>query len=498
MKINNFFLGVLLCIIHLDAVAGNLYFNVTDYGAANDGKTISTLAIQKTIDACAAAGGGKVIFPAGKYLTGPLFLRNNIEVEIGSGAILLFDDNISQTPVIDGSWEGIERKVYASLFTGHNLENVSITGRGKLDGQGKAWWAAYLQTVKIREKSGIVEREPDNPEGCNLKYPRPGVINLYNCKNVFISGITIINSPAWTIHPVYCSNVIIKDISIIQPYDSPNTDGINPESSDNVRITGCFIDCGDDCITLKSGYNEHGREKGIPCENIVISDCTFSHGRSAIGIGSEMSGGVRNVTISNCVFQGTLRGLRLKTGRSRGGVVENIRASNIIMDNILEGISVDMYYESGSDKPLPVNEGTPFFRNIRFSSISGTNIKEAINISGLPESPVEELELSDIYFESEKGVICQFGHNITFRNVKVKIKGPGSVFNVRKSALVQFDNVIPYLSDEKYPAISLDSVSGAVLRNCSESENTDIYLKAVNSKDIILLNNVLGSARVIK
>jgi polygalacturonase len=443
VKINKIFFGILLCIIHLNATAGNLYFNVTDYGAANDGKTLSTLAIQKTIDACAAAGGGKVIFPAGKYLTGPLFLRNNIEVEIGSGATLLFDDNISQTPVIDGSWEGIERKVYASLFTGHNLENVSVTGRGKLDGQGKTWWAAYLQTVKVREKFGITDREPENPEGSDLKYPRPRVINLYNCKNVLISGITIINSPAWTIHPVYCSNVIIKDISIIQPYDSPNTDGINPESCNNVRITGCFIDCGDDCITLKSGYNEHGRKKGIPCENIVISGCTFSHGRSAIGIGSEMSGGVRNVTISNCVFQGTLRGLRLKTGRPRGGVVENIRASDIIMENIREGISIDMYYESGSDKPLPVTEETPHFRNIRFSNITGTNIKEAINISGLPEAPVQDLELYDIYFESEKGVKCQFANNLVFRNVTVKMKGPGPVFNIRKSSRVQFDNNVP-------------------------------------------------------
>jgi polygalacturonase len=352
--------------------------------------------------------------------------------------------------------------------------------------------------VKIREKAGIVEREPENPEGSFLKYPRPRVINLYNCKNVLISGITIINSPAWTIHPVYCSNVIIKDISIIQPYDSPNTDGINPESCNNVRITGCFIDCGDDCITLKSGYNEHGRQKGIPCENIVISDCTFSHGRSAIGIGSEMSGGIRNVTITNCVFQGTLRGLRLKTGRPRGGIVENIRATDIIMDNIREGISIDMYYESGSDNPLPVTEKTPFFRNIRFSNISGTNIKEAINISGLPEAPVDELELSDIYFESEKGVTCQFVKNMTFRNVKVKTKVPGSVFNIRKSSQVKFDNITPVLSDKKNPAISIDSVSGVVIQNCAPWGKNGIFLNADNSRDILFLNNAQEISRVGK
>jgi hypothetical protein len=178
--------------------------------------------------------------------------------------------------------------------------------------------------------------------------------------------------------------------------------------------------------------------------------------------------------------------------------VENIRASNIIMDNIREGISIDMYYESGTDKPLPVTEETPLFRNIRFSNITGTNIKEAINVSGLPEAPVQELELYDIFFESEKGVTCQFVHNLVFRNVTVKRKGSGPVFKIRKSSLVQFDNVTPGLSDEKNPAISLDSVYGVVIQNCVPWKNTDNFLETVDSKDIIILNNVPRNSRVIK
>ena len=221
------------------------------------------------------------------------------------------------------------------------MNNVSIIGRGKINGQGEKWWKAHEINKKLRREKYGKEREPENPEGSPLRVPRPRLVNLYNCINVLISELTFVDSPAWTIHPVYCENVSIEKISIIQPYDSPNTDGINPESCRNVRITGCFVDVGDDCITIKSGYNEDGRRVGIPCENIVISDCTFANGRSAIGIGSEMSGGIKNVTISNCVFNGTLRGLRIKSNRDRGGTVENYNASNVVMSNVETAISID-------------------------------------------------------------------------------------------------------------------------------------------------------------
>ena len=252
------------------------YFNVNDYGAIGN-HTLCTEAFQKAIDTASDRGGGKVIVPAGDYVSGPLFLRSNIEFEVCSGATIYFSNDIANTPIINGSWEGIERKVYASLFTGHDLKNVTITGRGRIDGQGKAWWDAFWETDKMRTAAGIREREPENPEGSPLKYPRPRMINLYRCENVKIADLTITNSPSWTVHPVYCRNVIIDGISIIQPYESPNTDGIDPDCCNGVRISNCYIDCGDDCITLKSGYNEHGRKKGIPCENIVISNCTFAH-----------------------------------------------------------------------------------------------------------------------------------------------------------------------------------------------------------------------------
>ena len=190
-------------VLHSIQLSAQPYFDVMKFGAVADGTTITTSAIQKTIDVCAKKGGGKIFFPPGRYLTGPLFLKSQITVEIGPGAVLLFNPSIANTPVVDGSWEGIDRKVYASLFTGFNLQNISIIGAGTLDGQGKVWWDAYRQTAALRTKMKILEREPENPPGSAIKYPRPRMINLYHCNQINITGITIINSPSWTIHPIY-------------------------------------------------------------------------------------------------------------------------------------------------------------------------------------------------------------------------------------------------------------------------------------------------------
>lgn len=473
----------------------NGQFTILDYGANPDGKTLNTEAIQQTIDECAKAGGGKVIIPAGKYLTRPIFLKSNIHVDILPGAIVMADTSISQYPSLFGKYEGLEKKVYASLFTGSNLENVSITGRGTLDGQGKVWWKAHEINKAMRKKAGILEREQPNPKGSPLKWSRPRVINLYNCKNVLLRDLTIIDSPSWTIHPVYCENVTIENISIIQPYESPNTDGINPESCNNVRIFNCFVDCGDDCITIKSGYNEDGRRVNIPCENIVISNCTFKHGRSAIGIGSETSGGVRNVAISNCVFKDTFRGLRIKTTRGRGNVVENIRASNIIMENVGTGISLDMFYKSGPETPLPVDEKTPYFKNIRYSHITGKNIKLAGEFIGLPEAPMQGVTLIDVNIEAETGIIVKFAQDIDFHDMQINVQ-KGTPLTFYKSRHIELDNVTTHKPVKDNPVIQFENVQDVVVRDCAASQSTGVFLKFVGkeNKDVTMLNNRLKKA----
>ena len=248
------------------------YYDVRTYGAIGNGATPATAAIQKAVDTCAANGGGKVVIPAGRYVSGPIFLKSRVEIELESGAVLLGSTNFADYPAIEGRWEGIERKVYASLFTGRGLEHVSITGRGVLEGQGHVWWAANRKTGELRKKLGLQGREPENPPDAPLRWPRPRMINLYNCTNVLIRDITVLNSPSWNVHPVYCENVTLDNVTITSPADSPNTDAVDPDSCRDVRISNCRFDVGDDCVVIKSGYNEDGRRVGIPCENILVNN----------------------------------------------------------------------------------------------------------------------------------------------------------------------------------------------------------------------------------
>src|SRR6516164_4642836 len=353
MKKNLFLALVLSAIPALHAAES--FYDVKNYGAVADGQTLTTEALQKAINACAAQGGGKIVIPAGRYLTGPLFLKSHIQVEIEAGAVLLGSTNFADYPTIDGRWEGIERKVYASLFTGKNLDHVSITGPGTIDGQGPVWWAAQRKTGEARRRAGLVGREPENPSDAPLRWPRPRMIYLQNCTNVLLRDLTILNSPSWNVHPVYCLHVTLDNLTIISPAISPNTDAVDPDSCRDVRISNSYFDVGDDDIVIKSGYNEDGRRVGIPCEDIEINNCTFAHGHGGVVIGSETSGSVRNVTVANCVFDGTLRGLRVKTALGRGGVIENFRASNLVMRNIVEtAFSITAAY----DGPAPKTNGS--------------------------------------------------------------------------------------------------------------------------------------------
>lgn len=486
------------CVCFVNSYSGfaQPVFTVNDYGAVGDGHTLCTRPIQKAVDACARAGGGKIVFRPGRYRTGPVFLKSNLHIEIGAGTVILFDSNFRQTPVVDGSWEGIDRKVYASLFYGQNLENITISGRGTIDGQGAPWWAAYRSTEELRKKMGINTREPENPEGSALPFPRPRVINLYHCRNVLIRDITILNSPSWTIHPLDCENVTIEQVTIRTPYGSPNTDGIDPESCRNVRILNCFIDCGDDCIAIKSGYNESGCKKVIPCEDVVIANCTFAHGRSAIGIGSEVFGGVRNVVVSNCIFNGTLRGIRIKTARGRGSVVENINVSGIVMDNISEGISLEMNYDGGPDTVQAVSLSTPVLRNIRLSNITGTHIRQAMNLSGLPESPLHDIHFDHVMLYAAEGVRCRFASRISFSDCMVNAE-KGSAFYISQSAGICFDNAGSILPQPVSPVISVSRSDGFIMRNCQAAKGTGILVKADRTKNVEYINNLPGKAEMI-
>jgi polygalacturonase len=360
-------------------------FNVRDCGATGDGATLDTRGIQSAIDAAARAGGGTVLVPAGKYVTGSIFLRDNITLFLDAGAILLGSENPADYPIQMARWEGVTRETHASLVAGKDLHQIALTGRGTIDGRGAIWWQ------KHRTKT--------------LDAPRPRLISFANSNNVLIEGVTLINSPAWTINPVHCENVTVDKVTIVNPPDSPNTDGINPDSCRNVHISNCHVDVGDDCVTIKSGVEAEKPELRAPCENITVTNCTMVHGHGGVVIGSEMSGDVRNVVISNCVFVGTDRGIRMKSRRGRGGLIEDVRVTNVVMHDVLCPFTMNLYYhinargdKTVSDKqPHPVGDGTPRIRHVHLSHVTARNAKIAAGfVYGLPEMPIEDLTLDDV------------------------------------------------------------------------------------------------------
>ncbi|MBY0147023.1 glycoside hydrolase family 28 protein [Neobacillus niacini] len=360
-------------------------YYITDFGALADG-SLCTQYIQKAIDEAYKNGGGQIVVPSGVFLSGALFLKDNIEFHLSAGATLKFSDEQEDYPVVVSRWEGVVREVYASCLYAEDAKNISITGFGTIDGNGEKWWHIFRN-----------ERE-------KLAYPRPKLISFDGCEHISIRDVSLINSPSWTVNPIRCNNVTIDNLTIINPSDSPNTDGIDPESCRNVRISNCHIDVGDDCIAIKAGTEDTADR--VSCENITITNCTMVHGHGAVVLGSEMSGDIRNVTISNCTFQDTDRGIRFKSRRGRGGVVEDIRIDNIVMDRVMCPFILNLYYfcgPKGKDKyvwdknPYPITKETPSFRRIHFSNISARNVHASAGfIYGLAEQYVSEITFNNI------------------------------------------------------------------------------------------------------
>jgi len=362
------------------------WLNVLSTGALVDGSAPSTASIQRAIDLCGGGGGGTVFIPAGKYIVGTLWMRSNVTLHLDSGATLLGDCDPGSYPIWKTQWEGPNsRPSHAPIIAGEGLTNIAVTGRGLIDGRGQNWWEAFNQGT--------------------LRNVRPHILRLVDCRDILIDGIHFANSPRWTLNPVACDNLTITKVTIRNPPDSPNTDGIDPDSCSNVHIADCHIDVGDDCIAIKSGCEEDGRRLLRPCQNVTISNCTMLHGHGGVVIGSEMSGGVRNVAITNCVFCGTDRGIRLKSRRGRGNAVEDLRVDNIVMDEVLCPIVLNLFYVCGAAKnsqlldpaPQPVTPGTPQFRRLRFSNIIARKVKYAAAFMlGLPEMFVDDVVLDGI------------------------------------------------------------------------------------------------------
>jgi polygalacturonase len=364
-------------------------FKLTDFGAVGDGMTLNTNAFQKAITACSDAGGGTLEVPAGRFLVGPFSLASNLNLHLDAGAtILISDDRSDFKPTEDG---------YENCITAEDCHDLEVTGSGTIDGQGKSWWDEFL-SYKHDKSKGVAPH-------------RPWLIMLTNCTRVRFHGVTLANSPMLTFVPRLCRDVTIDSITIKSPPDSPNTDGIDP-SGFNYLITHTTIDTGDDNIALKP--RPIPDPDHLSCENLLIEHCTFLHGHG-MSIGGGSNGGVRNMTVRDCWFEGTDSGIRLKSDRDRGGLVENLTYENLMMKRVKTSVMIVSYYPEIPKKPeqdpaQPIAPKTPIWRHIRISNLQSHESGTAVRIIGLAEMPVEDL---------------------TFTNVRITANKPGQIIHAK-------------------------------------------------------------------
>ena len=406
-------------------------FDIRDFGATPGGSVKNTAAIRKAIETAATAGGGRVIIPAGKWLTGPIHLENNINLVVSAGAEVLFSQDVKDyLPVVFSRHEDTECYKYSAFIYANGKKNIAVTGGGILNGQGRPWWS-FKEERKAAE-ARVIEMGNDNIpveqrifDGTGGNELRPAFFQPMNCTNVLVEGVTFRYGAFWTITPTYCENVIVRRVTIVTlgaEGHTPNGDGVDPSSCTNVLIEYCSFDTGDDCIAIKSGRDRDGLRVARPTENVVVRHCIGLSGHGGIVIGSETSGGVRNVYASDCTFHGTDRIVRIKTARGRGGVIENMWFERLSADTIQrEAIRLNMLYTGTRFPEQPVTRVTPSIRNIYFSNISCDYAKAfAVQILGLPEMNVEQVEFSGLRISSAKGICIVDARSIRLTNADVR------------------------------------------------------------------------------
>jgi hypothetical protein len=465
------------------------FFNVISFGAVPDGQTKCTEPIRKAIDMAASGGGGTVYFPSGTYLTGPVRLQSHITLFLDAGATLKFSTDFDDyLPMVPSRWEGITVTNFSPLIYAYQAEDIAIVGRGTLDGQGQAWWD-FLHKLrgnkneprsKWQDEFGRLNREriAEMDYGpLTIGFLRPPFFQPYECTNVLVDGVTIRDAPFWNVTPVFCEDVNVHGVTIISPPTSPNTDGINPDSCRNVHISDCLISVGDDCITIKSGRDADGRGIGKPAENYTIVNCTLLRGHG-LSIGSEMSGGVKNIAIANCVFDGTDRGIRIKSTRGRGGVIEDVRISNLVMRHIRdEAVVLTTSYTK--TQPEPVSERTPTFRNIHFDGITG-DARVACELTGLGEMPIEGITFHDIQLDTRTGFALKDAKGIELHHVTVNTETGPSVIATTTDGL-EIDGVSTTKPHAGTPVVQLDQVKSVFVHGCVAAPGTETFLRVTEN-----------------
>lgn len=476
-----FFAALMLVVLQVDAQKKNFSFSnlpqvkstrfkkdtvsILKFGAKNDGITLNTRSINDAITACNKSGGGVVVIPAGFWLTGPIVLKSNVNLHLKKNALLQFTKDFNQYKLVEGDWEGIPQMRNQSPISAIGAVNIAITGFGIIDGNGDAWrmvkrdkltesqwnrlvasggsvdgsakmWYPSQKTVKgagLKNPGAIAPDKTAEFYDSIKDFLRPNLVVLTRCKQVLLEGVTFQNSPAWNLHPLMCEDLVLRNVQVKNPWYAQNGDGIDLESCKNVLIEGSIFDVGDDGICIKSGRDAEGRKRGMPTENVVIRNSTVYHAHGGFVIGSEMSGGANNIFVYDCSFIGTDIGLRFKTTRGRGGLVEKIYAKNIVMKDIVgEAILFDMYYaaqdpialkgeqrDAPKVKLLPVTAETPVFRDFYLSNIVCDGAEKAVFIRGLPEMNISGIYFDQMTIQARQGIDIQEAKNVQFTNVKV-------------------------------------------------------------------------------
>ncbi len=513
-----------------EPVIPKLEENITIYGGIGDGLVLNTDAFAKAMKSLSAKGGGHLIVPSGVWLTGPIVFCSNIDLHLEKGALILFTTDISQYPIVNANYEGQETRRCQSPVSGQNLQNISITGEGTIDGSGQVWRALKKNKVtesewlKLTSNGGIIEKSTWYPSEKFMKgeklsktnvpqanltdqqwedikdFLRPVMISFISCKNLMLRGVLFENSPNWNIHPLLCENVIIDEVFVKNPAYAQNGDGIDLESCKNALIINSTLDVGDDAICIKSGKDAEGRKRGKATENVIVDNCKVFQGHGGFVVGSEMSGGVRNISVTNCQFIGTDTGLRFKSTRGRGGVVENIYVSNIYMFNIVnDSFLFDLYYGGRSasedlvlnkDKSQTVateviaDETTPCFRNIYVKNLVSNNARRAMFFNGLPEMNISNINVENATISAKLGAEIVESDGINLKNVTV-IPAQGPAFKLNNVKNFNASD-LKYPSDLKQPfVITGDKTKNISLPLTTVNKNLVQYSEQINQKEIV-------------
>lgn len=434
--------------------------NFKEFGGKNDGAFDNTALFKAAFDEIAKNGGGKLVVDSGKWITGPIDIPSDTTLELADGAELSFLTDPNAYPPAFTRWEGVECYAMHALVRSADSKNVKITGKGTLNGNGKPWWDlahAKRNTQKapvepyelaLAKLNPGYESQPSGGGGRQTQFLRPCLLEFINCENVTVEGIKIIDSPFWTVHPLYVNNLTLSNLHVENPYEAPNTDGIDVDSCTNVKITDCFVSVGDDGICIKSGSGPDGIRINRPTVGVEIKGCTVRNAHGGIVIGSETAAGMSGIHASDCDLSGTDRGIRIKSRRGRGGDINDIELRNLVMNDTLCPIAMNMYYKCGiTDVNAPefslekqeITSETPRIHNVKIIGCKGTGCKSSAGfIVGLPERPIENLEIRDCHFVTDEKSDCSPMDSDMFYGLpEVSVKS----FRVRNAPGAVFENV---------------------------------------------------------